>query len=244
MLSRRLYYLVKPFFSRRVQIAFRRFHAHRVLRHCGNSWPINPAAGRTPDGWPGWPGGKQFGLVLTHDVEGRRGVERVRQLAELEMELGFRSSFNFVPEGGYAVPAELRTWLTENGFEVGVQDLHHDAKLYRSRKHFVESAARINRYMKEWDAVGFRSAFMLHKLDWLHDLHILYDASTFDTDPFEPQPDGMETIFPFWVPAAAAAAEDRRSEIEDGARYAAEQMDDGRVRRWKMESNRRPRPIF
>ena len=24
-------------------------------------------------------------------------------------------------------------------------------------------------------------------------------ASTFDTDPFEPQPDGVQTIFPFWV---------------------------------------------
>lgn len=205
MLSRRLYYLVKPFFSRRLQIAFRRFHAQRVLRHCGDCWPINPAAGRTPDGWPGWPEGKEFGLVLTHDVEGERGVQRVRQLAELEMELGFRSSFNFVPEGGYTVPAELRTWLTDNGFEVGVQDLHHDAKLYRSREHFLESAQRINGYMKEWDAVGFRSAFMLHKLDWLHDLNILYDASTFDTDPFEPQPDGMETIFPFWVGAGREA---------------------------------------
>jgi hypothetical protein len=28
-----------------------------------------------------------------------------------------------------------------------------------------------------------------------------YDASTFDTDPFEPQPDGVGTIFPFWVPS-------------------------------------------
>src|SRR5262249_28052273 len=27
-----------------------------------------------------------------------------------------------------------------------------------------------------------------------------YDASTFDTDPFEPQPEGSGTIFPFWVP--------------------------------------------
>jgi hypothetical protein len=26
-----------------------------------------------------------------------------------------------------------------------------------------------------------------------------YDASTFDTDPFEPQPDAVGTIFPFWV---------------------------------------------
>jgi len=40
---------------------------------------------------------------------------------------------------------------------------------------------------------------MLHQLGWLHALDIQYDASTFDTDPFEPQPDGMGTIFPFWV---------------------------------------------
>jgi glycosyltransferase involved in cell wall biosynthesis len=41
---------------------------------------------------------------------------------------------------------------------------------------------------------------MLRNLDWLHDLDVQYDASTFDTDPFEPQPDGGHTIFPFWVP--------------------------------------------
>jgi len=40
---------------------------------------------------------------------------------------------------------------------------------------------------------------MHHNLDWLHDLDIEYDASTFDTDPFEPQSDGTSTIFPFWV---------------------------------------------
>ena len=47
--------------------------------------------------------------------------------------------------------------------------------------------------------MGFRSPCMYHNLDWLHDLHIKYDASTFDTDPFEPQPDGVCTIFPFQV---------------------------------------------
>ena len=60
-------------------------------------------------------------------------------------------------------------------------------------------AHRINSYLKEWNAVGFRSGFMLHNLEWLNDLEIQYDASTFDTNPFEPQPDGVETIFPFWV---------------------------------------------
>ena len=45
----------------------------------------------------------------------------------------------------------------------------------------------------------FRSPAMHHNLEWLHDLHILYDSSTFDTDPFEPYSDGIETIFPFFV---------------------------------------------
>jgi len=40
---------------------------------------------------------------------------------------------------------------------------------------------------------------MYHNLDMVHGLNIEYDASTFDTDPFEPQPDGMGAIFPFWV---------------------------------------------
>jgi glycosyltransferase involved in cell wall biosynthesis len=41
---------------------------------------------------------------------------------------------------------------------------------------------------------------MLRNLEWLHDLELKYDSSTFDTDPFEPQPEGVGTIFPFWVP--------------------------------------------
>ena len=41
---------------------------------------------------------------------------------------------------------------------------------------------------------------MLHDRECLNGLDIEYDASTFDTDPFEPQPEGVSTIFPFWVP--------------------------------------------
>jgi len=123
---------------------------------------------------------------------------------ELESSLGFRSSFNFVPEGAYSNPPELRAHLTDNRFEVGIHDLKHDGKLYRSRKRFASSAREINRYLKEWNAVGFRSAFMLHNLEWLQDLNVLYDASTFDSDPFEPQPDGVGTIFPFQVAGSIA----------------------------------------
>ena len=48
----------------------------------------------------------------------------------------------------------------------------------------------------------FPGRFHAAQLDWLADLEIQYDASTFDTDPFEPQPDGVGTIFPFWKECA------------------------------------------
>ena len=77
---------------------------------------------------------EKFAVVLTHDVEGPLGVAKCRQLMELEKKLGFCSSFNFIPEGDYRVSRELREELTQNGFEVGVHDLNHDGKLYRSRE--------------------------------------------------------------------------------------------------------------
>jgi hypothetical protein len=199
-LLRRLYYHLKPGIPWSVRIAARRLWAARQRKRHRASWPINEVAGNPPEGWPGWPDGKQFAFVLTHDVEGQEGLEKVQSLAELELSLGFRSSFNLVPENNCCVPDELRHWLTGHGFEVGVHDLHHDGSLFASRKAFRRQAVKINHYLKNWNAVGFRSGFMFHHLDWTQDLNVLYDASTFDTDPFEPQPDASSTIFPFWVP--------------------------------------------
>lgn len=194
-----LYYFLKPVLPRRLRYSMRRLRAHYKLRATDN-WPIMESAGQKPRSWQGWPEGRQFGLVLTHDVEGSIGVDRTLPLAALEKRLGFRSAFNFIPEGEYRVSAALRQELVADGFEVGVHDLHHDGSLYRSRKAFDAASIKINRYLKEWGAVGFRAGFMFHNLEWLKSLDVEYDASTFDTDPFEPQPDGVNTIFPFWVP--------------------------------------------
>jgi glycosyltransferase involved in cell wall biosynthesis len=202
MLKNRIYYQVKPYLPWRFRMGLRRIFARRTLQVYKDVWPINRAAARAPRNWPGWPEGKKFALALTHDVEGARGIGNVRQLMALEMKLGFRSSFNFVPEGECSIPRETRAELVRNGFEVGVHDLHHDGKLFWDRMEFARKAKRINSYLSEWGASGFRSAFMHHNLDWVHDLEIQYDASTFDTDPFEPQPDGVNTIFPFWMPGA------------------------------------------
>lgn len=205
MLFNRFYYQVKPFLPWRLRLAGRRAWVSKQRERFAHVWPINQAAAAPPKGWPGWPDGKRFAVVLTHDIEGPIGLDRCRKLMELEAERGFRSSFNFIPEAGYSVSKDFRDELTTNGFEVGVHDLKHDGKLFRSRTAFRPRAARINDYLRDWNAVGFRSGFMLRNLDWIHDLNIEYDASTFDTDPFEPQPEGVGTIFPFCISNATGS---------------------------------------
>jgi glycosyltransferase involved in cell wall biosynthesis len=199
LLTHRIYYRFKPYMPWRLRMGLRRVVARRKREAFKNVWPINETAGQAPENWRGWPDGKKFALVLTHDVESAGGLAKCRRLMELELQLGFRSSFNFIPEGDYRVPRELRGELLQNGFEVGVHDLRHDGKLYWRRNDFTKSAHSINSYLRDWDASGFRAAFMLHDRERLHRLKIEYDASTFDTDPFEPQPDGVNTIFPFWI---------------------------------------------
>ena len=203
MLRNRIYYRLKPFIPQTIRTVVRQRIAARVRLNVADKWPILPGSERPPQNWTGWPEGKKFALVLTHDVESAVGLRKCRELMQVEMGFGLRSSFNFVPEGGYRVPIELREELTRNGFEIGIHDLRHDGRLFASRREFDRSTPRINHYLKDWGAVGFRSGFMFHNLEWLHALNIDYDMSTFDTDPFEPQPEGRHTIFPFWVPAPA-----------------------------------------
>ncbi|MBE0557952.1 MAG: hypothetical protein IH628_12030, partial [Proteobacteria bacterium] len=123
-------------------------------------------------------------------MESARGLDKCCKLAEIEERLGFRSSFSFVP-GDYSVPEALRKSLTDRGFEIGIHGLHHDKNPFRSESIFKKQAVEINRYLKEWGCAGFRCPSMYHDLELLHYLDIEYDSSTFDTDPFEPQPDGM-----------------------------------------------------
>lgn len=161
-------------------------------------WPVYPGSEVAPPGWKGWPGGKKFALVLTHDVENMRGQTRCLEVAGIENSMGFKSSFNLVAKR-YAVSAALRDELTARGFEIGQHGIYHDGKKFRSRKVFDERAPQINRHLREWNAVGFRSPSTYCRLDWLHDLDIEYDSSTFDTDPFEPDAAGVGTIFPFFI---------------------------------------------
>ena len=195
------YYQIRPFVPRRIQLAVRRVLARAQLQTYSEVWPIDERTAAPPANWKGWPNQKRFALLITHDIDASKGQENCRVLAELERDMGFIGSYNFVPER-YRVREDLRQYLADNGLEVGVHGLNHDGKYYNSRKIFQRRSRKINQYLREWGSVGFRSPSMLHNLEWIHALDIEYDSSTFDTDPFGPQSDGVGTIFPFWVPSA------------------------------------------
>jgi hypothetical protein len=194
-----LFYTAKPIIPRRVQISLRRQIAHYIRKKNCHLWPIDPNSAQPPEGWKGWPEGKQFALVLSHDVDTIHGYNDVLRVAELEENMGFRSCFNFVPERYGKVSLDLLDQLRRRGFDVAVHGLKHDGKLFLSKRTFGRQAPRVNAYLKKWQTDGFTSPSMQRNLKWMTSLNINYSTSTFDTDPFEPEPDGVRTIFPFVV---------------------------------------------
>ncbi len=190
------YYQIKPAIPRTLQIYVRRAIAAQKRKITTGTWPINPVAAKPPRDWTGWPEKMKFALVLQHDVDSLRGFTRCLKLMDLERQRGFRSSFNFVPED-YPTPSRVVRTLSEAGFEVGVHGLKHDGKLFRHPADFCAKMPRINHYLRKWGAAGFTSPSMLRNLNWIAELDIEHSCSTFDTDPFEPQSEGVSSIFPF-----------------------------------------------
>lgn len=193
-----LYYRVKPLIPRRLQLLLRRIRISSILKRERNRWPILEEAGEAPVGWQGWPDGKKFALVLTHDVESSRGVALCDRVASIEEEYGFRSAFCFVPER-YSTPPEVRENLVQRGFEVFVHGLNHDGKLFRSKEIFDYRCDRINQYLAEWETRGFASPAAHHNFAWISNFNIDWSICSYDYDPFEPQGGGVGRIFPFWV---------------------------------------------
>lgn len=135
-------------------------------------------------------------LILTHDVETQEGFDFIPQVLALERELGFRSSWNLVLKK-YELREEIVSLIVGSGHEIGIHGYNHDGKLYYSRTRFDTRAKHINVGLARYGAVGFRSPQVHRNLRWLQELDILYDASCFDYDPYQPFPGGTGCIWPF-----------------------------------------------
>jgi len=208
------YYRVKPFFPRRLQLAGRRLFARRSGVPSFPSWPLEESVDLLLRFYAGctllalgansasfrwfWPKGHHAALILTHDVESDEGLRRAVELADLEEARGFRSSFNIVGSWypiDYGIVEELR----DRGFEIGLHGLRHDRSLFASREAFVRQLPAVAEAARALGATGFRSPSTHRVHDWLGDLPVSYDCSMPHSDPFEPQPGGCCTLWPYFI---------------------------------------------
>ncbi len=93
-----------------------------------------------------WPDGATSCAMMTHDVENLSGRSFCSQLMDMDDSVGIKSAFQIIPEGRYAVPADLLEEIRSRNFEINVHDLNHSGRLFAGREDFLRSAERINGY--------------------------------------------------------------------------------------------------
>jgi hypothetical protein len=145
-----------------------------------------------------WPEGAPGCAIMTHDVESLAGRDFCEQLMDLDDESGIKASFNVIPELRYEVPVAFLERFCTRGFELNVHDLNHDGRLFRSKKQFLERAARINEYGRRFGSRGFRTGTMYRKQDWFGALEFAYDMSVPNAAHLEPQRGGCCTVMPYF----------------------------------------------
>jgi hypothetical protein len=207
------FYRVKRFIPRRFQLGIRRLFVRWQGLPTFPAWPLDRSVVRllhlyafcvllaqekseAPFRWF-WPGTHRAALTLTHDVEGEDGLRLAVEVADLEEELGFRSSFNL--GGWYPVDAGLVRELTGRGFEIGVHGLRHDRSLFATRASFDAQQPALRELMERLGAAGFRSPATHRVFKWIGELPADYDCSMPHSDPFEPQPGGCCSLWPFFI---------------------------------------------
>lgn len=149
-----------------------------------------------------WHDRKKYVLLLTHDIEAENNWGWVKKIAQIEMDLGFRSSWNVVPHY-YKINYDILDWLAANNFEIGLHGYNHDNKLaYLSvdkiRKRMEDSMPFIEKYKVK----GFRSPSWLRtdNLFKVLEEYFVYDMSVLDVDQICPAGSGGScSAFPYYI---------------------------------------------
>lgn len=205
------YYVARPVLPRSVQLWLRRQFTRVQSRSSFPAWPVEDTlhdlyawlltlaaelAGRPVPFLDPWPDGRAWAFVLTHDVETAAGYRDIELLRSVERERGYRSSWNFVGER-YRVDDVRVHELRAEGCEAGVHGLRHDGRDLASRRLMERRLPAMREFAERWDAVGFRSPATQRKWELMPRLGFGYDSSYSDTDPYEPQPGGCCTYWPY-----------------------------------------------
>jgi hypothetical protein len=212
---RKIYYLLRPFLSVPVRKRLQRVHLRGWDQISFPEWPVDRTVDRihrkrlmlamkaqnvdrVPFIWF-WPDEYTSCAIITHDVEAPDGKEFCPQLMDLDESFGFRSSFQVVPEVRYPVSKAYLRSISDRGFEVNVHDLKHDGRLYAEHEEFQRRATRINKYAREFGAVGFRSGILYRNADWYEAFDFLYDMSIPNVGHLDPQRGGCCTVMPYFI---------------------------------------------
>jgi peptidoglycan/xylan/chitin deacetylase (PgdA/CDA1 family) len=209
-----LYYRLKPKIPRSVLLAARRLFTRATRLPEFPTWPIDDSVWRllrfyalctltalqeeeTSFIWF-WPDRHRAALTLTHDIETAAGFRLAVDIADLEESRGFRSSFNVVGSW-YPIDHGVVRELSERGFEIGLHGLQHDHSLFSSRGEFERQLPAINDAVAMLGATGFRSPATHRVHEWISELPVAYDCSFPHSDPYEPQPGGCCTLWPYQI---------------------------------------------
>jgi hypothetical protein len=174
------------------------FSVETLMRHTVGLQLRASGVRRLPFIWF-WPEGASSCAVMTHDVEGPAGQAFCSELMDLDESFGIKAAFQVVPEERGTMSAALVNHFRERGFEVNLHDLNHDGYLFRDKSTFLERAALINRYAREFGCRGFRSGAMYREQRWFDALEFSYDMSVPNAAHLEPQRGGCCTVMPYFV---------------------------------------------
>ena len=214
-LLRRLYYLLRPLTTLPVRKLVQKFHARSGRKLAFPRWPVDTtvedicerllllsmeAKGveEVPFVWF-WPDGATACQMMTHDVESVAGRDLCAHLMDVDDSFGIKASFQIVPEARYAISPDWLSFLRDRGFEVAIQDLNHDGRLFDHKEEFLRRAKIINGYAREYGAKGFRAAVLYRKPEWYDALEFAFDMSIPNVARLDPQRGGCCTVMPYFI---------------------------------------------
>lgn len=211
----RAYYYVRPLLPVKVRSHLQRLRLRGWTQIEFPRWPVDLTVDNTmaelllmcrrahnveriPFVWF-WPDGAKSAAVVTHDVETADGRDLCPVLMDMDDSYGIKGSFEVVPEERYEVTPAFVDSIWNRGFEVAVHDLNHDGYLYSDRNTFMQRAAKINQYRKQFQAEGFRAAVLYRNQEWFDALDFSYDSSVPNMGHLDPQRGGCCTVMPYFV---------------------------------------------
>jgi len=214
-LLRKLYYYVRPFTNLSTRKRIQKFHARNWEKNSFPHWPVDTTVedlcekllllamqakgvDKVPFVWF-WPDSFQSALMMTHDVETSAGRDNCGTLMDLNDAYGIKASFQIVPKDRYEISENFLRSIRERGFDVEVQDLNHDGRLFDDHDEFLRRATSINRYAKEFGATGFRAAVLYRKPEWYSAFNFSFDMSMPNVAPMDPQRGGCCTVMPYFI---------------------------------------------